>query len=100
MSEHSDARASSFTPGSSYEEMLHPSRLPPALRRRALDALGRDELDPVNLHNITWRDARDRIRHVLLPRALTGVDANIIVLLGCDFPSGSHKVERNIGPST
>jgi len=85
-------RASSFTPGSSYEEMLHPSRLPPVLRRRALDARGRDELDPVNLHNITWRDTSDRVRHVLLPRALTGVEANIIVLLGCDFPSGSHKV--------
>jgi cysteine synthase len=92
MTEGAAGRASAFTPGSSYEEMLHPSRLPPALRRRALDARGRDELDPVNLHNITWRDARDRVRHVLLPRALTGVEANIIVLLGSDFPSGSHKV--------
>jgi cysteine synthase len=72
--------------------MLHPSRLPPALRRRALDAQGRDELDPLNLHNITWRDAHDRVRHVLLPKALTGVEANIIVLLGNAFPSGSHKV--------
>jgi cysteine synthase len=72
--------------------MLHPNRLPPALRQRALDARGRDELDPINLHNITWRDARDRVQHVVLPKALTGVEANIIVLLGCNFPSGSHKV--------
>jgi len=92
MTEGAAGRASAFTPGSSYEEMLHPSRLPPALRQRALDAQGRDELDPVNLHNITWRDAGDRVRHVLLPKALTGVDANIIVLLGSEFPSGSHKV--------
>ncbi|MEE9230563.1 MAG: pyridoxal-phosphate dependent enzyme [Acidobacteriota bacterium] len=83
---------SSFTPGPSYGEMLQPSRLPAAVRRQALDARGRDELDPINLHNITWRDARDRVRHVVLPRALTGIEANIIVLLGCDFPSGSHKV--------
>ena len=82
----------SFTPGPSYEEMLHPSRLPGGLRERALSVRARDELDPLNLYNITWRDGRDRIRHVLLPRALTGVEANIIVLLGCDFPSGSHKV--------
>lgn len=92
MDERSNGQASSFTPGSSYEEMLHPSRLPPALRRRALDAQGRDEFDPVNLHNITWRDARDRVRHLVLPKAITGVEANVIVLLGCDFPSGSHKV--------
>jgi cysteine synthase len=72
--------------------MLHPSRLPAALRRRALEAQGRDELDPVNLHNITWRDARERVRHLVLPGALTGIDANVIVLLGCGFPSGSHKV--------
>jgi cysteine synthase len=72
--------------------MLHPSRLPAALRRRALEAQERDELDPLNLHNITWRDARDQVRHVVLPRALTGVEANIIVLLGDAFPSGSHKV--------
>ena len=51
-----------------------------------------DELDPVNLFNITWRNARDQVRHVLLPKALTGIDANIIILLGRDFPSGSHKV--------
>jgi cysteine synthase A len=81
-----------LTPGPTYEEMLHPSKLPPAVRQRALAAWGRDELDPINLYNIHWRDARDRVRHVLLPHALTGVDANFIVLLGRAFPSGSHKV--------
>jgi len=82
----------SFTPGPTYEGMLHPSKLPAAVRQRALAARGRDELDPINLYNITWRDARDQVRHVVLPTALTGVEANIIVLLGRDFPSGSHKV--------
>jgi len=81
-----------FTPGPTYEEMLHPSKLPAAVRRQALAAWGRDELDPINLYNITWRDARDQVRHVLLPQALTGLEANFIVLLGRDFPSGSHKV--------
>lgn len=27
-----------------------------------------------------------------MPPALTGIDANVVVLLGCGFPSGSHKV--------
>lgn len=72
--------------------MLHPESLPANLRERAVAALTANELDPVNLFNITWRDAENRIRHVVLPPELTGVEANIIVLLGCGFPSGSHKV--------
>ena len=70
-------------PGPTYEEMLHPE-LPP----RA----GSDELDPINLFNITWRGPDSHIRHILLPRELTGVEANIVVLTGRYFPSGSHKV--------
>ena len=80
-----------LTPGPTYAEMRHPSRLPPELRRRALEARA-NELDPLNLFNITWRNREDRVRHVVLPRELTGVAANVIVLLGRDFPSGSHKV--------
>ena len=80
-----------LTRGPTYAEMRHPSRLPPEIRRRALAARS-NELDPLNLFNITWRNREDRVRHVVLPRALTGVAANIVVLLGRDFPSGSHKV--------
>jgi cysteine synthase len=70
-------------PGPTYEEMLHPKLLPPA---------GSDELDPINLFNITWRGPGNRIRHIVLPRELTGIAANIVVLTGRYFPSGSHKV--------
>jgi cysteine synthase len=71
--------------------MLHPELLPPAMRRMA-DAAAANELDPVNLFNITWRGPDHRIRHVALLKELTGVAANIIVLAGRHFPSGSHKV--------
>jgi cysteine synthase len=70
-------------PGPTYQEMLHPKLLPPA---------GADELDPINLFNITWRGPGNRIRHIVLPKELTGVEANIVVLTGRYFPSGSHKV--------
>ena len=66
-------------PGPTYEEMLHPELLPAAVRSQAL-------------FNITWRGADSRIRHIVLPKELTGVEANIVVLTGRDFPSGSHKV--------
>jgi cysteine synthase len=49
-------------------------------------------LDPINLFNITWRGPDQQVRHIVLPKELTGVQANIVVLVGRDFPSGSHKV--------
>ena len=84
--------ATVLTPGPTYAEMRHPSKLPPELRRRAVQTARGNELDPLNLFNITWRNREDRVRHVVLPHELTGVAANIVVLLGKDFPSGSHKV--------
>ena len=64
-----------FIPGPTYEQMLNPDR-PTA----------------GDLFGITWRGPDHAIRHVVLPKELTGVDANILVLLGKYFPSGSHKV--------
>jgi len=77
--------------GPTYDEMLHPQTLPAAVRKQA-EAARADELDPANLFNIGWKDAGSAVRHVLLPKELTGVRANIIVLVGREFPSGSHKV--------
>ena len=77
--------------GPTYQEMLHPEKLEPDLRDGALRAANR-ELDPLNLFNITWRAPGGRVRHAVLPKALTGVAANIVVMIGRAFPSGSHKV--------
>jgi len=79
-----------IAPGPTYKEMLHPELQPRAIRERAASAAG--ELDPIQLFNITWRGSDGRIRHLALPREITGVAANIIVMEGCYFPSGSHKV--------
>ena len=78
--------------GPTYDEMLHPEKIDKDLRQKALHALAENELDPVNLFNITWKDGSDQVRKIIFPRELTGVDANIIVMLGGSFPSGSHKV--------
>jgi cysteine synthase len=69
-------------PGPTYAEMLHPE----------LPIRAADELDPINLFNITWRGPDQGVRHIVLPKELTGVHANIVVLVGRHFPSGSHKV--------
>jgi len=78
--------------GPNYDEMLNPSLVSKDVRAKALAALKQDELDPINLFNITWKDANNQVRKVVLPPALTGIDANVVVMLGCGFPSGSHKV--------
>jgi len=77
--------------GPTYDEMFRPELLPTSVRSRAAAAHS-NELDPANLFNITWRRPEGGIRHVVLPRELTGVDANILVMTGYRFPSGSHKV--------
>lgn len=78
--------------GPTFEEMLHPHTQAPDARARATAARYADPLDPVNLYNISWRDEHDEIVHVVLPHELTGVDAEIVVMFGKRFPSGSHKV--------
>lgn len=78
--------------GPTFEEMLHPDKINAAIRARALKARVDDPLDPINLFNITWRDSENAIYHLVLPRELTGVDANIVVIYGREYPSGSHKV--------
>ncbi|MCC7161944.1 MAG: pyridoxal-phosphate dependent enzyme [Anaerolineae bacterium] len=78
--------------GPTFQEMLHPQTIAPDTRARALQMKTQDPLDPINLFNITWRDANNDIFYFVMPRALTGVDANIVVLYGKEFPTGAHKV--------
>ena len=82
----------SFVCGPTFEEMLHPDKINPDIRKKALAALEGAPLDPVNLYNITWKDKDNKVRHVVLPKLLTNIDADIVVITGKHFPTGSHKV--------
>ena len=78
-------------PGPTYQEMLDPRALPAAFRDR------RSQLAPTSWTRSTSSTSPGAartaaIRHVVLPKELTGVKANIVVLVGRYFPSGSHKV--------
>lgn len=78
--------------GPTFEEMLHPDKIALDIRARALEMKEKDPLDPLNLFNITWRDGKNQIYYYVIPKQLTGVDANIVVLYGKQFPTGAHKV--------
>jgi cysteine synthase len=65
----------------------------------ATDDADPDVPDPRNLFRVHWNNSPDRRSrtavpaHVVLPRAITGVDAPIVVALADRFPMiGSHKV--------
>lgn len=78
--------------GPNYDEMLNPDTIDNEIREKALRVKEVNELDPANLFNITWKDENNQVRKIILSKELTGVEANIIVMLGKGFPSGSHKV--------
>lgn len=82
---------STIVSGPTYDEMRDPLRLAAALRQRALVAR-QNETDPYNLFNINWKNTGEQVEKIVLPKELTGVQANIIVLSGRNFPSGSMKV--------
>ena len=45
--------------GPTYDEMLNPSHVDPQTRAKALKAIKENELDPINLFNITWKNEKD-----------------------------------------
>ena len=81
-----------FVYGPTFAEMRDPSRVKPDVRKQALEQKRKDPLHPVNLFNITWKLDDLSIPYVVLPRELTNVDANIVVLIARHFPTGAHKV--------
>ncbi len=64
----------------------------------ALSEVDKNAASPVNLWRIHWYNGLDGSLgevpdHVVLPKALTGVDAQIVVAFGDRFPMiGAHKV--------
>jgi cysteine synthase len=78
--------------GPTFAEMLEPSKIPSDIRSQALTAKLTNPLDPINLYNITWKNEQGRVNYLVLPKELTGIESNIIVLYGKHFPTGSHKV--------
>ena len=81
-----------------FRELAEPSRIP-ASTVHALASVEPDEPHPLNLFRVHWfNDATRRRRtavpeHVVLPEALTGTKAAIIVALGDRFPMiRAHKV--------
>lgn len=83
--------------------MRDPGLVPEAVRK-TLTETGLWDVHPANLYRITWKNAPTErgglfggVNHIVLPKALTGCPANILVLVGRYFPTGAHKVGATFG---
>ena len=74
----------------------------PAGVRNNLPGLGMDDVHPLNLFRISWKnDVRSGlygpVNALRLPAAVTGIEAQIVGLVGKHFPTGAHKVGAAFG---
>ncbi len=83
---------SSYVWGPTFDEMLNPNTIAPEIREKAKKAMIESPLDPINLFNINWYDNDGNLCYMVIPKELTGVKANIVVMYAKHFPTGSHKV--------
>jgi len=86
-----------------FAQMRNPSLIPDGVKSR-LGNIGLWDITPLNLFRITWKNQPvahgggfGGANYVELPKALTGVEARIIALVGKWFPTGAHKVGATFG---
>lgn len=86
-----------------FKQMQNPALIPDKVKA-GLKNVGLWDLNPWNLFRITWKNEPvtrgggfGDVNYLELPKALTGVDARILVLVGKWFPTGAHKVGAAFG---
>ena len=86
-----------------FAQMKEPERAPRGVQE-ALRTVGLWDVNPMNLHRITWRNQPvasgglfGEVNYLEIPRELTRVPARIIALVGKWFPTGAHKVGATYG---
>jgi cysteine synthase A len=79
-----------------FAQMQNPELIPGKIKDK-LKSIGLWDLHPLNLFRITWKNEPKETgglygvpNFIELPKALTGIDARIIVMLGKWFPTGAH----------
>ncbi|NIS90625.1 MAG: pyridoxal-phosphate dependent enzyme [Woeseiaceae bacterium] len=86
-----------------FAQMKDPSLVPERIEER-LKNVGLWDVDPANLFRITWKN--EPVEHgggfnngnwIEFPRAITGVDATVVGIVGNWFPTGAHKVGAAYG---
>ena len=86
-----------------FAQLKDPGLIPDGIKRQ-LSGIGMQDVHPLNLFRITWKnEPREKgglYGHgnwMEMPPNLTQVDARIVGLIGRHFPTGSHKVGAGFG---
>lgn len=86
-----------------FKQMQNPDLIPDKVKD-SLKGIGLWDLHPMNLFRISWKNEPKekgglfgRPNYLELPKALTGVDARIVLMIGKWFPTGAHKVGAAYG---
>jgi cysteine synthase len=86
-----------------FKQQKDPGRIPGAIVSK-LKNIGLWDINPLNLFRITWHNVPvahgggfGDVNFVEFPKALTGVDARILAVIGKWFPTGAHKVGAAFG---
>ncbi|MCU0509441.1 MAG: pyridoxal-phosphate dependent enzyme [Anaerolineae bacterium] len=86
-----------------FKQMMNPNLAPDRVKAGLKD-VGLWDVNPLNLFRITWKNEPvakgggfGGVNYLELPKAITGVDARILVLVGKWFPTGAHKVGAAFG---
>jgi cysteine synthase len=86
-----------------FAQQKDPTLVPDNILKR-LENVGLWDVDPANLFRITWKN--QAVEHgggfgegnwIEFPKAITGIDATIIGIVGNWFPTGAHKVGAAYG---
>ncbi len=85
------------------KQQKDPGQMPEAVVSK-LKNIGLWDIDPLNLFRITWHNAAvahgggfGDVNFIEFPKALTGVEARIVAIVGKWFPTGAHKVGAAFG---
>jgi cysteine synthase len=86
-----------------FKQQREPGKIPAKIVNK-LKKVGLWDINPLNLFRITWHNQPveqggnfGNVNFLEFPKALTGVDARIIAIVGKWFPTGAHKVGAAFG---
>jgi len=84
-----------------FDQLKHPDTIPAEINN-GLEKVGLEEINPLNLFRINWRNDPKTgkigdINYLEIPREITGIKARVIGLVGKFFPTGAHKVGATYG---
>jgi len=84
-----------------FAQMRNPDLIPQTVKAK-LPSIGLWDVNPLNLYRITWKNdiktgGFGGVNYFEIPKAITGINARVVGIVGKYFPTGAHKVGAAFG---